>query len=55
MDKARVKCAEVLVPDRVDPRFIQGGYVSCHENQKLLEDAGFGLPVTVDPKLFFQI
>jgi hypothetical protein len=53
--KARVKCAEVLVPDRVDPHFIQGGYVSCQENQKLLEDTGFGLPVTVDPKLFFQI
>ena len=53
--KARVKCAEVLVPDRVDPRFIQGGYVSCQENQKPLEDTGFGLPVTVNPKLFFKI
>jgi hypothetical protein len=53
--KARVKCAEILVPDRVDSRFIQGGYVSCQETQKLLEDTGFGLPVTVDPKLFFQI
>jgi len=53
--KARVKCAEVLVPDRVDPRFIQGAYVSCQENQKLLEDSGFRLPVAVDPKLFFQI
>jgi hypothetical protein len=41
--------------DRVDPRFIQGGYVSCQENQKLLEDTGFQLPITVDPKLFFQI
>jgi len=53
--KARVKCAEVLVPDRVDPRFIQGAYVSCQENQKLLEDSGFRLPLAVDPKLFFQI
>jgi hypothetical protein len=53
--KAWVKCAEVLVPDRVDPRFIQGGYVSCQENQELLEDASFRLPITVDPKLFFQI
>ncbi|MBM4348529.1 MAG: DUF4433 domain-containing protein, partial [Deltaproteobacteria bacterium] len=53
--KARVKCAEVLVPDRVDPRFIQGAYVSFHENQTLLEDSGFRLPVTVNPKLFFQI
>lgn len=52
--KARVKCAEVLVADRVNHRFIQGAYVSCQESQKLLEDTGFGLPVTVDPKLFFQ-
>jgi len=53
--KARVKCAEVMVPDRVDPRFIQGTYVSCQENQKLLEDTDFGLPVAIDSKLFFQI
>lgn len=53
--KARVKCAEVMVPDRVDPRFIQGAYISCQENQKLLEETGFRLLVTVDPKLFFQI
>jgi ssDNA thymidine ADP-ribosyltransferase, DarT len=53
--KARVKCAEVLVPNRVDPHFIQGAYVSCQESQRLLEGTGFGLPVIVDPKLFFQI
>jgi hypothetical protein len=53
--KARVKCAEVMVPDRVDSRLIQGAYISCQENQKLLEDTGFRLPITVDPKLFFQI
>jgi hypothetical protein len=52
--KARVKCSEVLVLERVDPRFIQGAYVSCQESQKLLVDTGFRLPVTVDSKLFFQ-
>jgi hypothetical protein len=53
--KARVKCAEVMVPDRIDPRFVQGAYVSCQESQRLLEEIGFELPITVDHKLFFQI
>lgn len=53
--KARIKCAEVLVPDRIDPHYIQGAYVSCEESQKLLEEMGFHLPITIDPKLFFQL
>ena len=53
--KARVKCAEVMVPDRIDPRFIQGAYVSSQESKRLLEGSGFVLSVTVEPKLFFQI
>jgi hypothetical protein len=53
--KARVKCAEVLVPDSIDPRYIQGAYASCEESQRLLEGLGFRLPITIDPKLFFQL
>ena len=29
--KKRIKCAEVLVPDRVGPKFILGVYVSCEQ------------------------
>jgi hypothetical protein len=53
--KTRVKCAEILVPDSIDPCYIQGVYASCEESQRLLEEMGFRLPITIDPKLFFQL
>jgi len=30
------RCAEVLVPERVDQRFIQGSYVSCVESREIM-------------------
>jgi ssDNA thymidine ADP-ribosyltransferase, DarT len=51
--KKRVKCAEVLVPDRVDPRFILGAYVSCDESKHALETVVPSLSITVDAHLFF--
>ena len=47
------KCAEVLVPKRVDPRFVEGAYVSGSEGWNNLSATGFGPPVTVDAHLFF--
>ncbi len=35
-----IKCAEVLVPDCVTPRYILGAYVSCPEAQSLVEAMG---------------
>lgn len=49
-----MKCAEVLVPDRVDPRFIVGAYVSCRGTEIALKQIVPSLPVTVDSHLFFQ-
>jgi hypothetical protein len=49
-----IKCAEVLVPDRVDPRHITGAYVSCLETKDRVESLGFGLTVIVDSHLFFR-
>jgi len=49
-----MKCAEVLVPDRVDPSFIVGAYVSCKESRAALQAGAPGLPMTIDPHLFFQ-
>jgi len=51
--KARVKCAEVLVPDRVEPRFIVGAYISCQEVAERLRSAGVDLTITIDGHLFF--
>jgi len=49
-----IKCAEVLIPDRADPRFIQGGYVSCEASRSTVESAAQGFPVTIDGHLFFR-
>ena len=48
------KCAEVLVPDRVEPRFIRGAFVSSDEVRASFETLGTGLTVTVDRHLFFD-
>jgi len=52
--KKRVKCAEVLVPDKVEPRFIFGAYVSCEEARFALEAVEPRTSVTIDAHLFFR-
>ncbi|MGQ9779783.1 MAG: DUF4433 domain-containing protein [Bacillota bacterium] len=47
------KCAEVLVPDRVDPSYIAGIYVSCPETRERIRPVSGGLPINVKPDLFF--
>ena len=51
--KKSAKCAEVLVPDSVDPKFLRGVYVSCQESIGRLQELTLDLPVQVDPHLFF--
>ena len=51
--KKRAKCAEVLVPDRVDPELILGAYVSCHDARNSINAIVSGLEVDIDLKLFF--
>jgi len=51
---ASVKCAEVLVPDQVDPRFVRGAYVSCEKAEASLEALNTGLAVRIDRHLFFM-
>lgn len=48
------KCAEVLVPHCVETRFLGGAYVMDEATAERLRQAGFGLPVRVDPMLFFR-
>ncbi len=47
------KCAEVLVPDRVDARFVPGAYVSCEKAKASLEALNTGLAARIDRHLFF--
>jgi len=53
-ENKRVKCAEVLVPDRLDPKFIFGAYVSCQEAADKLGQIAPGLEITIDAHLFFR-
>lgn len=48
------KCAEVLVPDQVDARFVRGAYVSCEKARASLEALNTGLAVRIDRHLFFM-
>lgn len=52
--KKSAKCAEVLVPDKVDPGFIVGAYVSCQEAMDRLNGLGTSLGVTINGRMFFR-
>jgi len=52
--KKRAKCAEVLVPNKVNVCYIIGAYVSCNETKCKLEKIAPNLNVTENPYLFFK-
>lgn len=54
MRHGSIKCAEVLVPDRVAPGFIIGAYVSCDESLARFHALGVGFAATANPHLFFR-
>jgi hypothetical protein len=51
---ASIKCAEVLVPDRIDPANVLGAYVSGDAGQVALLAIAPSLTVVVSPHLFFR-
>lgn len=48
------KCAEVLVPHCVEPRYLVGAYVVDESTASKLKSLGFSLPVTIDSEMFFS-
>ncbi|MCS6954584.1 MAG: DUF4433 domain-containing protein [Bryobacterales bacterium] len=52
--KKAAKCAEVLVPDRVPPRYIQHAYVATVPMKERMDAMNTGLKVYVDGHLFFR-
>jgi hypothetical protein len=48
------KCAEVLVPHCVEPRFLTGAYVVDEASGDALIARGFYLPITINPEMFFR-
>jgi len=47
------KCAEVLIPDRVDVQYITGAYVANHTALQSFERLNTGLQVQIDNSMFF--
>jgi hypothetical protein len=48
------KCAEVLVPGQVEPRFLIGAHVVDAAARDRLSALGFHLPIAITPALFFR-
>lgn len=48
------KCAEVLVPQRVQPNMLIGAYVVDDAARTRLNQAGFTLPINIDADFFFR-
>ncbi len=53
-ENKRVKCAEVLAPDKLDAGFISGAYVSCDDAESKLKALAPSLPIVIDPYMFFR-
>lgn len=47
-----MKCAEVLVPDCIESKYIQGAYVVSQEAERQLLQQSFALPIEVNPHIF---
>ena len=48
------KCAEVLVPERVETRYVSGAYVIDAVAKARVDDLGLALPTDTNPVLFFR-
>jgi hypothetical protein len=52
--KSSAKCAEVLVPNRVEPSYIEGAYVVDQAAKRSLREQGFRAPINIGQHLFFR-
>ena len=48
-----IKCAEILIPNRLDPSYIMGAYGSARQTVKCLRENGLTGNIVVDEHMFF--
>ncbi len=53
MIRKSIKCAEVLVPDTVSPRFVIGAHVANERGLRAFEARSIRLPFTINSGMFF--
>ena len=51
--KSGIKCAEVLLPGRVDYNYIAGAIVKTKDDEIVLKEKGFTKRITVDSDVFY--
>ena len=51
--KKDAKCAGVLVPDRIDPRYLMGCHVSCEQARGSIRDIDDDFESNLNPHMFF--
>lgn len=49
-----IKCAEVLIPNFIPPKYIVGAYVSCGETADKIKEITPDLSIDINEKLFFR-
>ena len=49
-----IKCAEILIPNRLDPLYIMGAYGSARQTVKCLRENGLTGNIVVDEHMFFR-
>lgn len=54
MRKKSTKCAEILIPNHINPDYIKGAYVISGQAKDNLRNTGFNLPIDVKSYWFFR-
>ena len=54
LKKKSVKCAEVLIPEKILPQYIIGTAVKNQEDKERLEEMGFNKKIYIEKELFFK-
>lgn len=54
LKKKSVKCAEVLIPEKILPQYIIGAAVKNQEDKERLEEMGFNKKIYIAKELFFK-
>ena len=54
LKKKSVKCAEVLIPEKIFPQYIIGAAVKNQEDKERLEEMGFNKKIYIEKELFFK-
>jgi len=53
-ERKRIRCAEVLIPDRVDSAYVRGVYVSCRSALESFQLTTNVLTATIEEHMFFH-